>query len=189
MSGFEDPSPLSSERPVAKCMSLPRCLTSVSRSSLAPRARAKHPDLQIGPNVLDRSDRRHRRHWPGRDRSAGGPRPTIKANRGPYLLMLFGRGERIRTSDPSVPNRRKGKDSPNRGVVNRRPVGKHGRSCPLPASHRRRGRAARQVIAATTMTNHRPTDAEAGRQRRPLLAVPTFDSRAPSRRAKTRRKA
>src|SRR5213080_2596893 len=29
----------------------------------------------------------------------------MKVNRGPYLLMFIGRGERIRTSDPSVPNR------------------------------------------------------------------------------------
>ena len=34
-----------------------------------------------------------------------GPQPTMTVNRGPFLLKVIGRGERIRTSDPSVPNR------------------------------------------------------------------------------------
>jgi hypothetical protein len=33
------------------------------------------------------------------------PQPTMTVDRGLFLLMNFGRGERIRTSDPSVPNR------------------------------------------------------------------------------------
>jgi hypothetical protein len=48
-----------------------------------------------------------------------GPRPTITVDRGPFLLMFFGRGERIRTSDPSVPNRvlYQAEPRPDRGEV------------------------------------------------------------------------